>query len=128
MANATPTPLACQGAATKKGNAGMESDQIKRSVQPSEERGPEYYVVCTEEAWLRVSPQTARILSRMLRKRLQPRWVRVIDISGAEILLRPRDIKVISESTPEQREYQRRLTKKLEQEEEDEDGAEPAWG
>ena len=105
----------------------MQLDQKTGSGQPSKERGPEYYVVYTEEAWLRVSPQTARILSRVLRKRLQPRWVRVIDISGSEVLLRPKEIMMISQSTPEQREYQRRIIRSLEQEEQGESGEEPAW-
>src|SRR5262245_1543553 len=106
----------------------MEPIRNRRCVQPSEENGPEYFVVVTPRAWLRVSPQTARVLSRTLRKRLQPRWVRVVDITGSEVLLRPRDISLIVESTPDQRALDRKLSKQVDAEEEDEDGAEPAWG
>ena len=104
----------------------MYASRITRYVQPDEGRGPEYYVVRTLDLALRVSPQTARALAETLRSWLRPRWVRVVDIAGAEIWLRPRDIELIAESTPEQRDCHRKVSKQLEKE--DEDGAEPAWG
>jgi hypothetical protein len=104
----------------------MLSNRIARFVQPNEERGPEYYVVCTKDRWLRVSPQTARVLTRTLRKWLRPRWVRVVDLDGSEVFLRPADIDFVAESTPAQRAAHRKLTKQLESE--DEGGEEPAWG
>ena len=104
----------------------MQTNRIVRYVQPYEERGPEYFVVCTRERWLRVSPQTARVLTRTLRKWLRPRWVRVVDLDGSEVFLRPSDIDFVAESTPEQRAAHRKVTKQLENE--DEGGAEPAWG
>ena len=104
----------------------MYSNRITRYVPPGEDRAPAYYVVRTAELHLRLSPQNGRALAQTLRKWLRPRYVRVVDISGAEIWLRPRDIELVAESTPEQREVHRRLSKQLEKE--DEDGAEPAWG
>ena len=103
----------------------MQLNRIVRFVQPEEEGGPEFFVVFTRDRWLRVSPQTARVLSRTVRKWLRPRWVRVVDLDGSEVFLRPRDVEFISESTPAQRAAYRKLQKQLESE--DEGGAEPAW-
>jgi hypothetical protein len=105
----------------------MYSNRIARYVQADEERGPTYYVVRTAELYMRVTPQTGRALAHTLRKWLRPRWVRVTDITGSEIWLRSRDIELVAESTPDQREGQRKLTKQLEKEDEDGDAA-PAWG
>src|SRR5262245_12838961 len=110
MANATPNPSPAGVQSLDQKGTTMYANRIARFVQPYEERGPEYYVVFTRDRWLRVSPQTARVLTRTLRKWLRPRWVRVVDLDGSEIFLRPADIEFIGQSTPEQRAAHRKVS------------------
>ena len=53
-----------------------------------------------------------------------PEVLRCQDVTGSVIYLRTREIRSIRESTPEQRDAQRRFWKKLDDEDEDEDANE----
>jgi hypothetical protein len=81
--------------------------------------GPEYYTVRGGFGCILVPRAAALALMRQLRRWIHPRWVRVIDMSGAEIWLPSNTIRLVAESTAAQREYDRKLTRLLDEEDKD---------
>lgn len=75
---------------------------------------PEYYAVCGTFGFIFVSAYWAQLLFRELQRTFPPRWVRLQDLSGSEVVLPLKAIHLIVQSTPEQRAFDRNMRKQLE--------------
>lgn len=76
----------------------------------------DYWVITTATAWYAVTRETADEVREQLSGHFEPRWIRIVDIFGAEAQVRAGDVFVISESTSEQRAGYRALSQALEEE------------
>lgn len=83
---------------------------------PEEELG-DYYVVAGEFGCAWVAPETAARLESVLERWWLPRWVVFRDRAGSRIRVRPRDIRLIGESTTSTRAADRRLDRARRREE-----------
>ena len=81
--------------------------------------GPEYYVLRSIYWTVLVSRDTAQSVMRQLQRWRVPRWICVVDVSGSEIWLPSASIQALVQSTPAQREADRKLRRQLDAEEED---------
>lgn len=81
--------------------------------------GPEYYTVRGSFGFILVSRAAACALVKQLRRWIRPRWIHVVDLSGAEIWLPSEAIRLVAESTAAQREFDRKLTRLLDEEDKD---------
>jgi uncharacterized protein with PIN domain len=102
----------------------MEQDP-KEKPRPAPEREslkawyPEYFVVRASQDWI-VSTETAREIARVLQRRVKPRWIRFVDITGATVRLQVSYIGYLKQSTPETRDHWRRFKKESQVESMDE--------
>jgi hypothetical protein len=94
---------------------------MNRLEEQSEEgdaqiRAGDYFVVCGElNTWV-VSTEMARHIEACLDRVPPPKWVTFVELSGARIRVRTREIECIAQSTAEQRAAERAFNRKLRQE------------
>lgn len=84
---------------------------------------PEYFLLEAErQAQWMLSTAAARAIEKQMDRWPRPRWVRFVDILGARVRLRTRDIRWLQQCTPETRALWRRWI----QERQQEDGGSPS--
>jgi hypothetical protein len=65
----------------------------------------DYFIIdCGDSSWYYVSTVMARAIEGRLDRWLRPRWITFVDVTGARIRVRSRDINSIAQSTVAQRE------------------------
>ena len=100
-------------------------NRVLQWLEEPDERPPvEDYVVIAGDAgvWY-VSLATGEALQRQLRRRWPPRWLRFVDIFGAQVCILTRTVRVICESTRLQRRSERVFYRNRERE--DQEGSQP---
>ena len=77
----------------------------ERQESPDEEESQDgdFWVVYGDTGIFYVSPETASRVGRTLERWLIPRWVTFVDITGARVRIRGREVRSIYESTELQR-------------------------
>jgi hypothetical protein len=78
--------------------------------------GGEFFVVSGESSTWYVSTPMARFIEQCLDADPRPKWVRFVDLTGARIRLRTRQIDYICQCTPDQRAAERAFFRSLKQE------------
>ena len=64
----------------------------------------DYFIIdCGDSSWFYVSTVMARAIEGRLDRWLRPRWITFVDVTGARIRVRSRDINSIAQSTATQR-------------------------
>ncbi len=79
--------------------------------------GGEYFVVSGEFGRLFVTRETARCLRNILTRVFLRRWIECPTLSGSVALIRPKQLYMIAESTPDQRAAMRQFWRALDKEE-----------
>jgi hypothetical protein len=82
-------------------------------------RAPDFWTVRTTTAYFFVSAETAAQVMKQLRRLWRGRWLRFVDLSGAQIVVATRDVTLVGEATAEQRAFDRALMKALSEESEE---------
>jgi hypothetical protein len=94
-------------------------NRLKEYVEePPEEqaRCGDYWVVYRRSFVVYVSPETAAEVARRIEGWRTPRWITFLDIVGARVRVRDRDVDAICESTGLQRERERSFQRARQQE------------
>lgn len=85
--------------------------------EPEAEGVPEgpgtYFYLCTRSGSWYLSTVMAKHLEACLDAEPRPSWIRFIDVAGASILVRARDIEYLNQSTPEQRAAERTFCRSI---------------
>lgn len=76
----------------------------------------DYFVIAGEFCTWYVSTEMARFIESCLDARRPAKWVRFVDLAGARVRLRVRQIEYIYQCTAEQRAFQRKLYRALDRE------------
>jgi hypothetical protein len=76
----------------------------------------DYFLVCGEWCTWYVSTAMARFIERCLDARPRPKWVKFVDLTGARVRVRARQIEYICQCTAEQRATERAFFRSLTQE------------
>ncbi|MGH7518800.1 MAG: hypothetical protein ACREOC_15270 [Gemmatimonadales bacterium] len=76
----------------------------------------DYFVVSGDCCTWYVSTTMARVIEQSLDGRARPKWVTFVDLTGARIRLRARQIEYIGQCTAEQRAAERAFFRSLNQE------------
>jgi hypothetical protein len=84
-------------------------NRISKELDQQDERQPEsdYWVVEGDVGWFYVTRETAQRVARLLGCIIAPRWLAFVDLFGAEVRVRSRDIARIGECTGPQRSAKR---------------------
>ena len=77
-----------------------------------------YFLVCAECGHWSVSAAMARAIEQQLNRWLVPRWVTFVDVTGARIRIRTRDVRSVSQCYVEHRSAERTLRRLLDEEDE----------
>jgi hypothetical protein len=78
----------------------------------------DYFVVCAECGHWSVSAAMAQTIEHELTRWLPPRWVTFVDLTGARIRIRARDVRSVSQCYSENRHAERVFRRALEEEDE----------
>jgi hypothetical protein len=83
----------------------MSMQRILRYLRPARARAParNWWLTVTEQAAIRVSERAARAALAAMRRWRPTEWLELRDIHGSRVVLRSRDVRLVAESTPEQR-------------------------
>lgn len=82
-----------------------------------ESEGPgTYFCVATRCGTWYVSTAMARHIEACLDAELRPAWIRFVDLTGARIRVRVRDLEYLNQSTPEQRALEREFNRAMSRE------------
>ena len=95
-------------------------NRVEKYLKPP--RALEFCVIRARSYKMEVTRAEAQRVLAVLRMRRRPRWIRVMDISGAQIWVMTKSIEFIAECTQEWRENNRRFYKQLDEEEEENEG------
>ncbi len=93
-------------------------NRLQQQSEPEERRtGPgDYFVVSAEGGIWYVSTQMARFIGAALDATPPVRWVKFVDLTGARVCVRVREIGCVYQSTADQREAERAFGRALRQE------------
>lgn len=82
-----------------------------------EPEGPgTYFCVATRSGTWYVSTAMARHIETCLDAEPRPAWIRFVDLSGASVRVRVRDLEYLNQSTPEQRALEREFNRAMSRE------------
>lgn len=83
--------------------------------KPEEDRTPDgagtYFAVGTRSGTWYVSTAMARHLEACLDAEPRPTWLRFVDLTGARVRIRAKDVELLQQSTPEQRALEREFSR-----------------
>jgi len=96
------------------------TDMNRLKEQHEENQEPErpgtYFCVAARCGTWYVSTAMARHLEACLDAEPRPVWLRFIDLTGARVRVRTRDVEYLNQSTPEQRAFEREFSRALNRE------------
>ena len=98
----------------------MSTQLREEGATPEARFSTDYFVVAGEFCTWYVSTEMARFIESCLDARRPAEWVRFVDLAGARVRLRTRQIEYIAQCTAEQRAFQRLLYRALDREAKDE--------
>jgi len=103
------TDTTCVPASGNPESGGQLINRLKPFMEEPEERPPvaEYFEVICAATTYYVSRAEARRIASLLERRWPPRWIRAVDVFGAEIRVLRRTIAAICESTESLRQHER---------------------
>ena len=88
-------------------------NRLAGRIDDFESDGPEFYIVSCNFGYIYVSREMAHALVKQLQRIFPPTFVWLRDLSGSEMWLQRSQIELIGESTPAQREHDRKLRRAL---------------
>ena len=88
-------------------------EQFEGAAKPT---GGDYFVVSGDCCSWCVSTEMARLIEAYLDAEPPARWVKFVDLTGARIRLRARQIQSITQSTADQRSWRRAFHRTLDRE------------
>jgi hypothetical protein len=93
-------------------------NRLQQQSEPEERRNGagDYFVVSGNSGVWYVSTEMARFIEASLDAVPPARWIKFVDLAGAHVCLRGRDIGCVYQCTAEQREAERAFSRALNQE------------
>lgn len=88
----------------------------KQEEDPDADGPGIYFCVSTRSGHWHVSTAIARHIEACLDTEPRPNWIRFVDLSGASVRIRSRDVEYLNQSTPEQRALERQFNRAVNRE------------
>jgi hypothetical protein len=99
----------------------MSSQLQEEGATPQARISTDYFVVAGEFCTWYVSTEMARFIESCLDVRRPAEWVKFVDLAGARVRLRVRNIAYLAQCTAEQRAFQRLLYRALDREQQNDE-------
>ena len=96
----------------------------KQHGDPDPDGSGTYFTVAGNHNIWYVSTEMARHIEACLDAEPRPAWIRFVDVTGASVRVRSKDIEYVQQSTPEQRAHERAFHRAMRQEQK----ADRDWG